>query len=91
MIGNNIELAELQIEVNVTIEYMLKVKSRLDKLESEADWLTVREFAHLAGIKSKTVSNYCSKGLIKQCKMIKGIYHIHRSELNKRNLQMKRF
>lgn len=78
------EQTELYKQFDNIIEAIAVFKKTLTSMHTETEWLTVREFAEIAGIKCKTVSNYCSNGLIKQCKKKNGRYLIHRSELQVR-------
>lgn len=60
------------------------IKKKIVALDASIEWITVSEFAELAGLKPKTVSNYCSRKWIQKCKKVNGIYLIHRSELEVR-------
>ena len=59
-----------------------KVKEMAETVLDEKDWLTVPEAAAKAGIKPKTVSNYCGKGRYRRIKKAKnGTWLIHKSEI----------
>lgn len=79
-----IKLSELYKDAEHLSIYAENLKKKIAALDASIEWITVSEFAELAGLKPKTVSNYCSRKWIQKCKKVNGIYHIHRSELEVR-------
>lgn len=57
-------------------DQILKVAEPLQK-----EWLSSAEFARLEGLQTKTVSNYCRSGILRNIRRRNGHYEIHKSEL----------
>jgi hypothetical protein len=69
------------VGVESQIEY---IRSLVTQVVPEKEWIDTKEFAHLANLHPKTVSNYAGRGQFKQIKKSdSGHYLIHISELEK--------
>ena len=79
-----LKLNELYKDAEHLSIYAENLKKKIAALDASIEWITVSEFAELAGLKPKTVSNYCSNKWIQKCKKVNGVYLIHRSELEVR-------
>lgn len=79
-------MKRIRSELLQALDRMQADLGRLRELAEElpdGQWLTTQQVALLKGIKTKTVSNYASKGRFKKIKRSGGRWLIHIDELDR--------